>query len=304
MIYTVTFNPSLDYVMFVGALERGAVNRASREQLYPGSKGINVSIMLSRLGMETTALGFTAGFTGDVLRKMLGGSIAADFIELPAGRTRINVKIMSGEETGINGKGPDIPEACIETLFKKLDSLSAGDTLVLAGSIPSSLPHDIYENILTRLSGRGIDFVVDATKELLKSSLSHRPFLIKPNMEELGEMLGVTIRRREELRRCAKAARDMGARNVLVSMDEAGALLVTEEGDLIEGVAPEGNLVNSVGAGDSMVAGFLAGYRRTRSYTKALTLGLAAGSATAFSEWLAERESVKSLLEHPEEFGF
>lgn len=304
MIYTVTFSPSLDYVMTLDRLETGGINRARHEEIYPGGKGVNVSIMLARLGEDNVALGFTAGYTGHMLKEMLSGRIATDFVELPSGQTRINVKLRAGDETAVNGQGPDITAESLDALFKKLDGIAEGDSLVLAGAIPASLPCDVYERILTRLAGKGVNFTVDATKELLKKSLAHRPFLIKPNKEELGEIFGVDIKNRSELVRCAKEARHLGARNVLVSLDASGALLVTENDDVIVGRAPQGSLVNSVGAGDSMVAGFLVGYNRTGSYTKAMTLGLAAGSATAFSEWLAEKEFIKSLLDKPEDFGF
>lgn len=303
MIYTATFNPSLDYVMFLPELKTGSVNRAARETIYPGGKGINVSIVLTRLGQQSTALGFTAGFTGRALKGMLDGVINTDFITLPAGETRIDVKLRAGAETDINGQGPDIPAVCLEKFYEKIDAFKEGDALVLAGSIPSSLPENIYEEILGRLDGRGVDCVVDATGELLKMSLRHKPFLVKPNLGELAEMFGVTITSRDELVKYAKMTHELGARNVLVSMDSRGALLVSAEGDVIEGRAPAGRLVNSVGAGDSMVAGFLAGYRATGSYARALTLGLATGSATAFNEWLAEKEDVAALLDKPADFG-
>ena len=303
MIYTATFNPSLDYVMFLSELKTGSVNRAARETIYPGGKGINVSIVLTRLGQQSTALGFTAGFTGRALKGMLEGVINTDFITLPSGETRIDVKLRAGAETDINGQGPDIPTVCLEKFYEKIDAFKEGDALVLAGSIPSSLPENIYEEILGRLDGRGVDCVVDATGELLKMSLRHKPFLVKPNLGELAEMFGVTISSRDELVKYAKMTHELGARNVLVSMDSRGALLVSAEGDVIEGRAPAGRLVNSVGAGDSMVAGFLAGYRATGSYARALTLGLATGSATAFNEWLAEKEDVAALLDKPADFG-
>ena len=303
MIYTATFNPSLDYVMFLSELKTGSVNRAARETIYPGGKGINVSIVLTRLGQQSTALGFTAGFTGRALKGMLEGVINTDFITLPSGETRIDVKLRAGAETDINGQGPDIPTVCLEKFYEKIDAFKEGDALVLAGSIPSSLPENIYEEILGRLDGRGVDCVVDATGELLKMSLRHKPFLVKPNLGELAEMFGVTISSRDELVKYAKMTHELGARNVLVSMDSRGALLVSAAGDVIEGRAPAGRLVNSVGAGDSMVAGFLAGYRATGSYARALTLGLATGSATAFNEWLAEKEDVAALLDKPADFG-
>ena len=296
MIYTVTFNPSLDYVMYLPNLESGVVNRAASEMLYPGGKGINVSIMLTRLGLENIALGFVSGFTGRALKNMLDGVINADFIELPVGETRINVKLKAQIETDINGHGPDIPNDCLEMLFAKLNELRNGDILILAGSIPSSLSQNIYEEIFLRLVGREILFVVDATKGLLKKVLPYRPFLIKPNLHELGELFGVTITEHKDLIRYAREVCKLGARNVLVSMGKDGALLITEYDSVIEGCAPDGVMVNSVGAGDSMVAGFLAGWLKSNSFETALSFGLAAGSATAFGEWLAERDEVNSIL--------
>lgn len=296
MIYTVTFNPAIDYVVHTGEIKLGATNRSSREEMYFGGKGINVSIALKELGVESKALGFTAGFTGEAIEKGLSDmGIATDFVRLQTGNSRINVKIKAAEETELNGQGPDIDEAAIAALFEKLERLSAGDTLVLAGSIPASLPSDIYERILERLSGRDITFVVDAAKELLRNALKYRPFLIKPNKEELSELFGAALKTDEEIERCARRLWNMGAVNVLVSMAGEGALLIDEFGKTHRLGVCEGTVRNSVGAGDSMVAGFLAG-AKSGGYDYALKLATAAGGATAFSDGLCEREEIERLL--------
>ena len=300
MIYTVTFNPSLDYVISLDGLEKGQINRTRQEHIYPGGKGINVSVILSNLGYSSVALGFEAGFTGKTLREMLDQfGCQTDFIHLDEGMTRINVKINAGEETEINGQGPVIPERAVEELYGKLDALQAGDYLVLAGSIPDCLPSDMYERILERLEGRGIHYIVDATKDLLLNVLKHHPFLIKPNQHELGDMFGRTLTTEEEIIAHARLLQEMGARHVLVSMAGDGAILVPQDGEVIREWPPKGEVKNSVGAGDSMVAGFLAGYLGTGSCEKAFRLGQAAGSATAFDYWLADRASILSLLGEP-----
>ena len=298
MIYTVTFNPSLDYVIQVDKLVPGEINRTTHEAVYPGGKGNNVSVILSNLGHSSKALGFTAGFTGEALENMLKefGCDTA-FIRLPEGSTRINVKINAGEETEINGQGPVITEEAQQALFEQLDALKKEDILVLAGSIPNTLPSDIYERILEHLQGRGIHFVVDATKELLLKVLKYHPFLIKPNNHELGEMFGVTLKTRDEIVTYAKKLQEMGAENVLVSMAGDGAILLTEDGIIYKAKPPKGKVLNSVGAGDSMVAGFIAGYLKTGDYEEALKLGTAAGSATAFSDDLASGEYIQKLYE-------
>lgn len=304
MIVTITFNPSLDYVVQVPDLSLGRVNRTSREILYPGGKGINVSIVLSHLGRQSRALGFLAGFTGDQIdRMLLEHGCQTDFIRLPEGFSRINVKIQAGEESEINGQGPEIPPEAIRRLMEKLDGLGEGDILVLAGSIPASLPEDIYRKILMHLQGRGVRTAVDATRDLLLNVLPYRPFLIKPNSLELGEMFGVTLQGTDEIVRHARLLQERGAVNVLVSMAGDGAVLVDETGAVHQSRPPEGRVVNSVGAGDSMVAGFLAGWLNTGDYAKAFRLGLAAGSATAFSPWLATGDDVRSLLDHPAAYG-
>ncbi len=305
MIYTVTFNPSLDYVIQVDKLVPGEINRTTHEAVYPGGKGNNVSVILSNLGHSSKVLGFTAGFTGEALENMLKefGCDTA-FIRLPEGSTRINVKINAGEETEINGQGPVITEEAQQALFEQLDALKKEDILVLAGSIPNTLPSDIYERILEHLQGRGIHFVVDATKELLLKVLKYHPFLIKPNNHELGEMFGVTLKTRDEIVTYAKKLQEMGAENVLVSMAGDGAILLTEDGIIYKAKPPKGKVLNSVGAGDSMVAGFLTGYLNTGEYEKAFRLGVVTGSATAFQYWLATKEDIVALMEDkPETYG-
>lgn len=298
MIYTVTFNPAIDYIVRMPEFIAGATNRVNYEQVLGGGKGINVSIVLKNLGIDSTALGFISGFTGkEIIRQLHSFGCKSDFIELPNGFSRINVKIKTNdEETEVNGQGPDIPANAIEELFAKLDKLTAGDTLVLAGSIPKTLPDDIYEKIMARLENRNINIVVDATKNLLLNVLKYRPFLIKPNNHELAEMFNVTLTCNDDIITYAKKLQDMGAKNVLVSMGKDGAILVAEDGSITYSPVPKGKLVNSIGAGDSMVAGFLTGYIETNSYEKAFHMGVATGSASAFSENLATRSEVEALL--------
>ena len=304
MIYTVTFNPSIDYITYVPDFTTGCVNRTDREAVYPGGKGINVSVVLSRLGIPNKAFGFTAGFTGDEVERLLQTfGCYPDFIKLADGLTRINVKIKSKQETEINGQGPVIPSSALEMLYQKLDQLVDGDILVLAGSIPNTLPSDIYEQIMAKLACKNVRVVVDATKQLLLNVLKYHPFLIKPNNHELGEMFGVTLHTQDEIVRYAKKLQELGARNVMISMAKDGGILLTENGAVYQSEPPKGKVVNSVGAGDSMVAGFLAGYLNTGDYEKAFQLGLVTGSATAFQEWLADKNDVLSYLKHPEEFG-
>lgn len=296
MIYTVTFNPALDYVVHMETLELGSVNRNNSEEIYFGGKGINVSFVLQELGIQSKALGFIAGFTGDAIKNGVEErGIETDFVQLEKGFSRINVKIKSGEETELNGQGPHISEQAIEELFKKLDSLSDGDMIVLAGSIPSTLPSDIYEQILQHISHKDIKAVVDATGQLLMKVLPYKPFLIKPNNHELGEMFGVKINSIEEIARYARKLQDMGARNVLISMAGDGALLIDENGTEYRCGVCKGKVKNSVGAGDSMVAGFIAG-AKDGDYEYALKLGTATGGATAFSDGLATRDEIDRLL--------
>lgn len=296
MVYTVTFNPAIDYVVHTEEMKLGATNRSEREEMYFGGKGINVSIVLRELGIDSKALGFTAGFTGEAIEKGLADvGIDTDFVRLETGNSRINVKIKASEETELNGQGPDIDDKAISVLFEKLDRLSDGDTLVLAGSIPSSLPSDIYERILERLSGRNIRAVVDATKDLLLNVLKYKPFLIKPNNHELGEMFGVTLNSDEEIETYARKLQEMGAVNVLISMAGDGAMLIDEYGKMHRCGVCKGVVKNSVGAGDSMVAGFIAGVIKG-DYEYALKLGTAAGGATAFSDGLATKEEITELV--------
>ena len=296
MIYTVTFNPSLDYILSVKDFQMGRTNRTRQEQLLPGGKGINVSTVLTNLGIENTALGFTAGFSGEEIRRRVEAlGVRSDFIPLEEGYSRINVKLKDFDGTEINGRGPDIPGEQLERLLDQLNQLAEGDGLVLAGSIPESLPDSIYRDILERLKGRDILTAVDATGELLVKVLPYRPFLVKPNNHELGEIFGKKLSRREDVAPCARKLQEMGARNVLVSMAGEGAVLLDEEGAVHALPAPEGKLVNAVGAGDSMVAGFLAGWLQKKDYEHAFRMGIAAGSASAFSENLAEKQDVERV---------
>lgn len=298
MIYTVTFNPSLDYIVSVSDFKLGLTNRTDSELLLPGGKGINVSTVLQNLGIANTAFGFAAGFVGEEVRKeveQLG--VKAEFISLDEGVSRINLKLKSIDGTEINGRGPRIPREAVDALMTQLDRLGADDTLVLAGSIPASMPDDIYQKIMERLDGRDVRIVVDATKDLLLNVLGHHPFLIKPNNHELGDIFGVKLSEREEVVPYAKKLQEKGAVNVLVSMAGKGAVLLAEDGSVYAAEAPKGTLKNGVGAGDSMVAGFLAGYGESGDYEHAFRMGLAAGSASAFSEQLATKDEIKKVYE-------
>lgn len=296
MIYTVTFNPAIDYVIRADEIRLGSVNRTVSEAIYFGGKGINVSAVLAELGVKSKALGFTAGFTGEAIEKGVKDmGIDADFVRLREGNSRINVKLRAGAETEINGQGPDIGSEALDELFAKLDGINDGDCLVLAGSIPKSLPTDIYERILARLAGRSIKAAVDATGQLLLNVLKYRPFLIKPNNFELGELFGTETDSDDDIAAYAAKLQEMGARNVLVSMADRGALLLDEEGGLHRCGACKGELKNSVGAGDSMLAGFLAGIS-DGDYSHALKLGTACGGATAFSDGLAKKELIERLM--------
>lgn len=298
MVYTVTFNPALDYVVRMDRFQVGEVNRTAEEEIQLGGKGINVSTVLSHLGVENVALGFLAGFTGQALEEGLRSQgIHTDFIWLEHGLTRINVKIKAGQESEINGQGPNISTQALEQLFQKLDKLEKGDVLIVSGSVPATLPGDIYEQILARLDGRGIHFVVDATRDLLCNVLPYHPFLIKPNNLELGEIFGRTLNSDQEIRDCAAQLQQRGARNVLVSMAGDGSLLLDETGACYRVGVPKGQVRNSVGAGDSMVAGFVAGWLKTGDYAYAQRLGAAAGSATAFSDGLATGDQIQALLD-------
>ena len=291
MIFTVTFNPSLDYIVRVDEMRLGTINRTNYEQLLPGGKGINVSIVLGNLGHPSRALGFSAGVTGVALEKLLADAgVDADLVHVKEGFTRINAKVKAVEETELNGQGPRIAP------FSKLDVLGQDDTLVISGSVPNTLPSDMYEQVMERLVGHGVRIVVDAERDLLTRVLPYRPFLVKPNNHELGDIFGVTLKTRDEVVPYARRMQEMGAQNVLVSMAGEGGVLVAADGQVYQSPAAKGTVVNSVGAGDSCVAGFLAGLMETGSYQMAFRMGLAAGSASAFSDHLATRPEVEDLM--------
>ena len=320
MIYTVTINPSLDYIIDVDSFKAGAINRTKAEKIIAGGKGINVSIVLHNLGIENIALGFVAGFTGNEIEGRLQGyGVQTDFIHLHSGFSRINVKmrsmrsieeVTSGsnnstdskiKESEINGQGPLIERKDLKRLYEKLEGLGSGDTLVLAGSIPKTIPLEnpqtFYRRIMKRLSSKDVRFVVDATGGLLKESLSYKPFLVKPNNHELGEIFGAELKSRDEVVPYAKKLQEMGAQNVLVSMAGDGAVLAAADGKIYKGAASKCALVNSIGAGDSMVAGFIAGFQKSGDYREALRTGLCAGSASASSESLADRGRLQKFLD-------
>ena len=296
MIYTVTFNPSLDYVVDVENFRPGLTNRTTKEAIYAGGKGINVSIVLKNLGYDSAALGFLAGFTGQEIKRLMEEQgVQADFIEVSEGFSRINMKLRSQEESEINGMGPAIGKQDIEKLYRKLDQLQDGDVLVLAGSIPSVMPESMYMDIMKYLEDKDLKIAVDATRDLLLNVLKYHPFIIKPNNHELGEIFGVEIENKQEVIHYAKELQQRGATNVIVSMAGEGAVFVGEDGSVYESEAPKGKVVNSVGAGDSMVAGFLAGYMNTGDYKEAFKMGVCTGSASAFSEQLATKAEVESI---------
>ena len=296
MIYTVTFNPSLDYIVSVDDFKLGLTNRTSSELMLPGGKGINVSIVLKNLGIQSTALGFMAGFTGkEIARRLEEEGVASDFIQIEEGISRINLKLKSIDGTEINGSGPKIPKEKVEELMKRLNTMKEGDVLFLAGSIPASMPDDIYSRIMKELKDKGIMIVVDATRDLLVNVLKYHPFLVKPNNHELGEIFGVELKTRQDVIPYGKKLQEKGARNVLISMAGEGAVLVAEDGQVFEKPAPKGTLVNGVGAGDSMVAGFMAGWMEKQDYEYAFHMGISAGSASAFSENLATREEIQAV---------
>lgn len=298
MIYTVTFNPSLDYIVTLDQLTKGTVNRTKEEQIFCGGKGINVSIVLHNLGHKSRALGFVAGFTGqEIIRQLTNLGCENDFIELAEGLSRINVKIRAQEESEINGQGPTISNAALVKLFKQLDQLQEHDFLVLAGSIPQTMPNDTYEKIMAHLAERNIKIIVDATCSLLLNVLKYHPFLIKPNNHELAALFNTKLNTEDDILFYAKKLQALGARNVLVSMAGDGAILLTENGSIYKSPVPKGQLINSVGAGDSMVAGFIAGYLETNDFYKAFKMGVATGSASAFSHNLATRPNVEALLQ-------
>lgn len=297
MIYTVTFNPSLDYIVSVNNFQEGMTNRTESELLLPGGKGINVSIVLKNLGIKSTALGFIAGFTGsEIARELEETGIQTDFIPLKNGISRINVKLKSIDGTEINGKGPDIGKNGLDELMSRLDKLQDGDVLVLAGSIPATLPDDIYQKIMERLQKKNIMIAVDATKDLLVNVLPYKPFVIKPNHHELSEIFGVKLETWEEIVPYAKKLQKKGAENVLVSMGSKGGILLAENGEIIAAPSTNGIIKNSVGAGDSMVAGFIAGWMEQHNYEYAFKMGMATGGATAYSDFLATKEEAEEIF--------
>ena len=298
MIYTITFNPALDYIVKIDDFNLGHVNRSENEDVYAGGKGINVSIVLNNLGVKSKALGFIAGFTGEEIeRRVREFGCDTDFIKLKDGMSRINVKIKADVESEINGGGPNISEEALNKLYEQLDKLIKGDILVLAGSIPKTMPVDIYERIMERLQNRGVKFIVDTTGESLLRALKYNPFLIKPNHHELGELFGVKLNNKEEVIDYAKKLKDKGAENVIISMAGDGAVLINSHGEVTTSSVPKGIVKNSVGAGDSMVAGFIAGYLNSEKIEEGFKLGVATGSASAFSEGLATKDYVIELLE-------
>lgn len=298
MIYTVTFNPSLDYILDLNELNMNQVNRTSAERILPGGKGINVSMVLHNLGVDNKAICFTSGFTGDALKTLLNGrDMNADFIDIAQGLTRINVKLRSGGETEINGQGPEIKSEDIAELYEKLGYLDADDYLVLAGSLPATMSKSAYMDIMQMLQYNNCKIIVDATGELLMNVLPYKPFLIKPNNHELGNLFGVEIDDKDIAVKYAGKLIEMGARNVLVSMSSKGAVLITEDGQVFDACAPQGKVKNSVGAGDAMLAGFLAGYIMYEDFDRAFKLGICAGSASAFSEEMATKAEVEDLYQ-------
>lgn len=297
MIYTVTFNPALDYVVTVDHFTLGSVNRTISENIFYGGKGVNVSALLANLGYESIALGFVAGFTGDEIERGIRRlGFHSDFIRVEKGMSRINVKLKSDEESEINGMGPEITPGDVEGLFEKLKQLGEGDVLVLSGSIPAAIDSGIYQQIMKKLEGKGIRMAVDAEKDLLLKVLRYHPFLIKPNNHELGQMFGLELKTEEEIIFYARKLKEQGAVNVLVSMAGDGAILVDEAGNVHRQGAARGKVKNSVGAGDSMVAGFIAGYMEKGDYAYALKLGTACGGATAFSDGIGTKDQIMKLL--------
>lgn len=306
MIYTITFNPSIDYMVSVDHFKLGTVNRTSQEYLLPGGKGINVSIVLHNLGIDSTALGFIAGFTGKEIENRVTNDfgVQCDFIDVENGYSRINFKLKSDEESEVNGNGPMINKEHIDKLYDKLSCLQAGDILILSGSIPKCLSDDIYSEIMEKLADKNIEIVVDATGDLLMKVLKHKPFVIKPNNHELAEMFHVKLFGTQDIVKYAKKLQEMGAKNVLISMAGDGALFICENGKVYFSNAPKGQVKNSVGAGDSMVAGFVAGYEKTKDYVQAFRMGVATGSASAFSENLATASEVEKLLQEIKEVEY
>lgn len=297
MIYTVTLNPSIDYIVKLDRLQSGITNRTVGEEYYFGGKGINVSCVLAELDLESTAFGFVAGFTGDAIEKGIrNDKIITDFIRLRQGISRINIKIKAGEETEINCQGPHIDDSELDRLLAKIDRITDGDTIVIAGNIPNTMPDDVYERILDRLGDKKVRIVVDATKKLLLNSLVHKPFLIKPNRQELSEIFEVEINTEDDIEKYAKELQKMGAQNVLISLGGEGAMLIDEFGNKHKAGVLKERVINTVGSGDSMVAGFIAGYEKAHDYSYALKLGSVCGNATAFLSGLATKEKIDELL--------
>lgn len=297
MIYTVTLNPSIDYIVRLDKLTSGITNRTIGEEYYYGGKGINVSCVLAELDIESTAFGFVAGFTGDAIEKGIrNDKIITDFIRLKQGISRINIKIKAGEETEINCQGPHIDDSELERLFAKIDRITDGDTIVLAGNIPSTMPDDVYEHILERIKQKKVRIVVDATKKLLLNSLKYKPFLIKPNRQELSEIFETEVSTEEDIEKYAKELQKLGAKNVLISLGGNGAMLIDEFGNKHKAGVLKEKVINTVGSGDSMVAGFIAGCEKKNDYSYALKLGSVCGNATAFLSGLATKEKINELL--------
>lgn len=297
MIYTVTFNPSIDYIVSTENFSLGKTNRTTEEQILPGGKGINVSTVLTNLGIPNVALGFIAGFTGNEIQRLCADrNMVCDFITLSNGHNRINMKLKNYEGTEINGAGPEISDSEFNILLSKLEKLTDGDILILAGSIPVSLPCNIYQTLMKNLASKNIEIVVDASKDLLLKCLPYQPFLIKPNKHELEEIFDITIRDKTDAIRYARQLQRFGARNVIVSLSGEGAVFVSEEGEDFSLEVPAGTLVNAVGAGDSMIAGFLAGLKLTSDYYQAFRMAVAAGSASAYSNELASKKEIEQLL--------
>ena len=297
MIYTLTLNPSIDYVVHLDRFVSGITNRTTQEEYEIGGKGINVSCILAQLGISSTALGFTAGFTGEAIEKgLIEKGIRGDFIRLKEGISRINIKVRTDVESEINGQGPYIADEDLERLYGKIRKINAGDTLVLAGSVPASMPEDTYERILALLGSKQVRVVVDAADKLLLRCLVHQPFLIKPNRQEISEIFGIDVRTKEQTESCARELMKQGARNVIVSLGDEGAFLFAEDGKTYPSGTLKETVLNTVGSGDSMIAGFLAGYEQTKDFSYALRLGTACGNATAFSPGLADRRKIDEVM--------
>lgn len=297
MIYTVTLNPSIDYIVHLDKLDMGITNRTTSEEYYYGGKGINVSCVLAELDLDSTALGFIAGFTGEAIEKGIRNDrIVTDFIKLENGNSRINIKIKAGEETEINCQGPHINSNELKRLLNKIDRITNGDTIVIAGNIPNTMPDDVYEKILERIKDKDVRIIVDATNALLLNSLKYKPFLIKPNRQELSEIFGTEIESEDDIKKYAIKLQEMGAKNVLISLGKDGAMLIDEFGNRHKAGVIKDKVINTVGSGDSMVAGFVAGYEKTGDYSYALKLGSACGNATAFLSGLATKEKINELL--------